>query len=104
MSGMHERALRMSTLVRGTLIAYGVALFSWFFSSRLPQDESSGLLAIGVGLGLQAFVLIARVLAKRRAESSAYAMYVIELIADAITVAIFAISTFGAIARMSASI
>jgi len=104
MNGMNERALRMSTLARGTLIAYGIVLFSWLFSSRLPQSGSSGLLAIGFGLALQAFLLIARMLAKRNGQLSAQAMYIVELIADGITVALFAISTFSAIARIPASI
>ena len=101
----------MSTLARGVLITYGVALFSWLFSSRLPQNESSGLLAIGLGVGLQVLVLIARAVVRRyerehRMQGALHpqAMYVVELIADATTVALFAISTFGAIARIPADI
>jgi hypothetical protein len=111
MSEMSERSLRMSTLARGVLITYGVALFSWLFSSRFPQSESSGLFAIGLGLGLQVLVLIARAVVKRyerehgmQGELYPQAMYIVEMIADAITVALFAISTFNAIARIPASI
>jgi hypothetical protein len=111
MSDMSERSLRMSTLARGVLITYGVALFSWLFSSKLPQAESSGLFAIGLGLGLQVLVLLARVVVKRyerehgmHGELYPQAMYIVEMIADAITVALFAISTFNAIARFPANI
>jgi hypothetical protein len=108
---MGEHSLRLSRHARGVVFTYGVALFSWLFSSRLPQSESNGLFVIGLGLGLQALMLIARAVVKRyerehgmRGEFYPQAMYIAELIADAATVALFAISTFSAIAGISTDI
>lgn len=105
---MSEPALRISSRVRGILIAYGVAAFCWFFSRALPsgspEDDSSGGALFAVGLALQVALVIARVLVKRYEREHALegeiypqAMYVFELFADAVTVLLFAVGTFRAI-------
>lgn len=105
---MNERALRVSSWVRGILIAYGVAAFSWFFSWALPSesldDAGGGLSAIAIGLTVQILLLCARLLLKRRErergvgeETFTQAMYLFELLADAVTVLLFALGTYRAI-------
>lgn len=108
---MNERALRTASRVRGILIAYGVAAFGWLFSRGSPDQPSNTVTLIGIGLGVQLVFLIARVLVKRyereHGMANAFypqAMYVLELLADAVTVLLFAIGTFRAILVLPAEL
>ncbi len=101
---MNERALRLSGWIRGILITYGVAAFSWFFSRALPSESSeepgSAMSAFAIGLALQILLVGARLLLKRLErdpETFGQAMYLFELLADAVTVLLFAIGTHRAI-------
>lgn len=99
---MNARALRLSSWVRGILIAYGVAAVSLFFSRTIGFDAGSS--AIASGLAVQISVLVARFIVKRyqrergwSEEAVSQAMYVLELVADAVTVLLFALGTYRAI-------
>jgi hypothetical protein len=103
-----DRSLTMLGRVRGILIAYGVAAFTWFFSQRIPQptpDASPGALSpIAIGLLVQILLFVARIAVKRYERENAMdgelyprAMYIIELLADGVTVLLFAVGTFRAI-------
>ncbi len=106
---MNERSLRMSSAVRGILITYGVAGFSWLFARTLPTEEDSPvrgmLVAFGIGVALQVLALLVRAWLKRyeRAHGMEGALYpqaaaLFALLADAVTVLLFAVTTFKAIA------
>lgn len=99
---VNARALRLSSWVRGILIAYGVAAFSLFFSRTIGFDAGSSTIAIG--LAVQIGLLVARYIVKRyqrergsSEEVVAQAMYLLELLADAVTVLLFALGTYRAI-------
>ncbi len=99
---VNAHALRLSGWVRGILIAYGVAAFSLFFSRTIGFEAGSS--AIAIGLAVQIGLLIARFIVKRyqREQGSSeeivdQAMYVVELLADAVTVLLFALGTYRAI-------
>jgi hypothetical protein len=107
----------MTGFVRGMLITYGVAAFSWLFSRTLPMEEASGsnllsaLQGVGIGLALQIALVIVRTIVKRYERSHGMegqlypqALYVFELFADGITVLLFAISTFRAILMVPAGL
>lgn len=80
--------------LRGVLIGYGVAAFVYFQSKALPPGWSLVMLSAGVSLQLALFVL-GRLLDKR-------AMGMAELVADGVTVLLFALGTFqGMAARVS---
>jgi hypothetical protein len=94
--------LRVSGWVRGILITYGVAAFSVLFSRTIGFDASAS--AVAIGLAVQVALLIARFLVKRHqgergttTSSFSPAMYVLELVADAVTVFLFALGTYRAI-------
>lgn len=76
--------------LRGVLIGYGVAAFLFFQSRALPPGWAQVMLAAGVGLQLALFVL-GRLHDKR-------AMGLAELVADGVTVLLFALGTFKGIA------
>lgn len=105
----------MTSLVRGMLISYGVGAFAWLQSTILPVDADASshgyLQAIGVGLGLQILLIAVRMAVKRyervhrmENELAPQAMFIFELLADGVTVLLFAISTFGAVAKLPSGI
>lgn len=71
--------------LRGILVGYGVAAFVFFQARALPPGWTQVMLAAGVGVQLALFVL-GRVLDKR-------AMAVAGLVADGVTVLLFALGT-----------
>jgi hypothetical protein len=89
-----ERPRRYSAL-RSTLIGYGVLAFTFF-----PPTRTLMLW----GVGVQVAVILVRQLIERRVSDPATAgtaLMVIELIADGVTVALFAIATLGGIMRIA---
>ncbi len=85
---------------RTLLIGYGVALFSFLFTRagiHEPAESIAEELLLG-GIGLQAAALAARWLIKRRG-GPAQVLGVVDLIADGVTVLLFALATFQGIAR-----
>jgi hypothetical protein len=95
------RAFRGSTAARSFIITYGIAAFSFF----MLRSSASGVPAPGAGmfvagLAIQLAVWIATAQIKRRIGEAEVAMrihHVIALIADGLTVLLFAIGTFRAI-------
>ena len=95
--------LRLSGGVRSTIIAYGIGATAYFFPNTTAQGAVPMLLS---GLGLQALLPAARWLATRyeRAEGiegglSRGVTIIGELVVDAVTVLLFALGTFRAIAQ-----
>jgi len=103
-----QRGERLYTAVRTTLIGYGVAAFAFLQSQfapagapQAPGGFASSQNLLLAGLGLQILLIVARALLKRYAtddETVATALAVSGLVADAVTVLLFALGTFGAIA------
>jgi hypothetical protein len=85
--------------LRTALIGYGVALFGYFFARsgvHEPPESLAEELLLG-GLALQVGVLAVRWLLK--GEGREQILGVVELIADGVTVLLFALATFQGIAR-----
>jgi hypothetical protein len=86
--------LRRYGALRSALIGYGVLAFTFF-----PPTRTLMLW----GVGVQIAVIVARTLIERQVrdpEIAAKALMVLELVADGVTVALFAIATFGGILRL----
>lgn len=94
---------------RTVLITYGIAAYTYLVARPGPADAAK---AFGVGasaaafllsgLGLQIALIAARVIIKRTIsdqENAAQALGILELVADGVTVLLFAMATLGAIAR-----
>ena len=91
---MQPRQLRHYPALRSVLIGYGVLAFTFFPPTRT--------LMLG-GIGVQIAVILARQLIQRQVRDPALAstmLTVLELVADGVTVALFAIATFGGIIRI----
>jgi hypothetical protein len=94
MSEMQSREMRHYGAVRSALIGYGVLAFTFF-----PPTRALMLW----GIGVQVAVILARRLIRRQVRDLALAstaLTVLELVADGVTVALFAIATFGGIIRI----
>jgi hypothetical protein len=89
------------TAARSLIITYGIAAFSFFtLRSAAAGTPASGTGMFVAGIVLQVAVWIANALIKRNiedAELAAQANYIVALVADALTVMLFAIGTFRAI-------
>jgi hypothetical protein len=91
-------SLRHYAALRSALIGYGVLAFAFF-----PPTRTLMLL----GVGVQIAVIVARKLIERQVrepEIAAKALTLLELVADGVTVALFAIATLGGIMRFEAQI
>lgn len=99
--------LRVSSTVRSAIIAYGIAATTLLLAgsgSADPDQRSPGgglIYYLLTGLALQALLLIVRRLTaryERRAglegHLSPFAVYLFELVADGVTVFLFALATF----------
>jgi hypothetical protein len=94
-------ALRRSGAVRSAIIAYGIAAYSWFVTR---PDASVAMPMFLVGVAIQVLVLVAGVVAKRQGgEVAATALPIVELVADGITVLLFALATYQGILQRTAS-
>ena len=92
-----ERQRRYGGL-RSALIGYGVLAFTFFPPSR-------SLMAWGIGV--QVAVIVAGKVIERQVHDPALAgkaLMVLQLIADGVTVALFAIATLGGIMRIGESV
>jgi hypothetical protein len=102
---------RVYGAVRTALIGYGVTAFAYFqFGSSpgiAPQALGNWGAARGfvlLGIGLQLILMLARALTKRHVADEASAtriMDVCEVIADGVTVLLFAMATLGPITRLA---
>lgn len=98
MSEMPSREMRQYTALRSALIGYGVLAFTFFAPTRTLM-----LWGIGVQIG----VILVRQLIQRQVRDPALAstaLVVLELVADGVTVALFAIATLSGIMRIENSI
>jgi hypothetical protein len=106
------QSLRVSTKVRGFLITYGLAAFAVLVPLRDKSEVYADAFAtVVLGLAFQALVILARVLTtryerKHRMEGQLMpmAMYVAELVADAVSVFLFALGTFRTINSFTAGL
>jgi hypothetical protein len=97
MSEMQSREMRQYAALRSALIGYGVLAFTFFPPTRT---------LMAWGIGVQVAVILVRQLIQRRVSDPALAstaLMVLELVADGVTVALFAIATFGGIMRLADS-
>jgi len=95
---MQSREMRHYAALRSALIGYGVLAFAFF-----PPTRTLMLW----GIGVQVVVILVRQLIQRRVRDAAMAsqaLMVLELLADGVTVALFAIATFGGILRIESQI
>lgn len=91
---MQSRDRRRYSALRSTLIGYGVLAFAFF-----PPTRTLMLW----GVGVQIAVIVVRQVIDRRVRDPATAgtaLMVLELVADGVTVALFAIATLGGIMRI----
>ncbi len=97
--------------VRTALIGYGVAALAYF---QVGSSSGAASQALGnwgaargfvlLGIGLQVILMLARALTKRYVADEAAAtriMDVCEVIADGVTVLLFAMATLGPITRLA---
>jgi len=87
--------MRHYAALRSALIGYGVLAFTFF-----PPTRTLMLW----GIGVQVAVILVRRLIQRQVRDPALAgtaLMVLELLADGVTVALFAIATFGGIMRIA---
>jgi hypothetical protein len=80
--------------LRSALIGYGVLAFTFFPPTRTLMVW---------GIGVQIVTIVVRKLIERQVRDptvAAQALMVLELLADGVTVALFAIATFGGIMRI----
>ncbi len=88
------RQMRLSTTVRGIIITVLIALYSWIFK----QSGGSLAVALLIGAAVQIAVVVVRriVPAAHRPQT----IHIVELIADGVTVLLFAVGVLGAISAM----
>ncbi len=101
-------------VIRSALIGYGVAALTLLFSrssalGSATSGEASGsaqTLVLG-GLALQVLLIAVRALVKHRApesETAAQGLMILELVADGVTVFLFAWATLGAVIQASSNV
>ncbi len=101
------RQMRLSGAVRGAVIGYGIAAYFWFFPQAGAASGVVKMLLAGIGLQIVAFVLRRLVVRYERANGlegqvTPQAMYIFEMIADGVTVLLFALSTYlGVVGHMA---
>lgn len=101
--------IRRYGAARTALITYGIAAYTYLLARPGPDG---GARAFGVGasassfvlsgIALQVLLIVARLVIKRVTsdqEVAAQALGIFELVADGVTVLLFAMATFGAIAH-----
>ena len=101
MAESEVRQLRLSGSVRSALIAYGIAAFAFI----VPQSSSGSRTMLIAGIAVQAIVLLVRLSAKRLGgENAATVIALVELIADGVTVLLFALATYMGILAHTAAV
>jgi hypothetical protein len=88
------RQLRFSSEFRGLMIAAFIAAYGWFFSqpgASLTQMFLFGAVTQVVVIAIRRFV---------PPDSAPQAMYIFEMLADGVTVLLFALGVYGGIVRM----
>ena len=106
------RSLRVSTKVRGFIISYALAAFALLLPRRHESEAYADAFATVVfALALQVLIVLVRYLTQRyerrhriEGELLPKAMFVAELVADGVSVLLFALGTFRAIASTTAAL
>jgi hypothetical protein len=106
----------MGNTLRGALIAYGVAFFSWWFARTLPADPANAgspgdlyLIALGLVLQLTGWT-VKWLVGRYEREHGMTGMLtptvvgMVQLLIDGVTVSLFAIATFRSIAILPSAI
>jgi len=88
------RQLRFSAEFRGLMIAAFIAAYGWFFS----QPGASFAQMFLIGAATQVVVIALRKLVPP--DSAPQAVYIFEMLADGMTVLMFALGVYGGIVRM----
>ena len=101
-------------VIRSALIGYGVAALTLLFSRSSALGSATGGEASGSaqtlvlgGLALQVLLIAARALVKHKApesETAAQGLMILELVADGVTVFLFAWATLGAVMQASGNV
>ena len=97
-------------VVRSTLIGYGVAALTFLFSRSSVfgvQTSSSAPTLVLAGLTLQVLLIAVRALIKHKAaesETATQGLMVLELVADGVTVFLFAWATLGTVIQASGNV
>jgi hypothetical protein len=85
------RQLRLSGALRSAIIAYGIAAFAFI----VPQSATGSRTMLVAGIAVQVLLLAAHWLAKRyTGDLAPSAVAIVELIADGVTVLLFALATY----------
>jgi hypothetical protein len=102
------QAYRLGTM-RTVLITYGIAAYTFLLARHGPADASkafgvgaSAMTLVVSGIGLQVLLVVVRIAIKRVTgdrEIAAQALGILDLIADSITVLLFALATYGVVAH-----
>ncbi len=90
-----SRKERLNSWTRGTVIAVLIVGYGWLVG--YPQGTATGLFVAGVVV--QLLVILVRKLLPANVRPQAQDIF--ELLADGVTVLVFALGVFGAIARIS---
>jgi hypothetical protein len=91
----------VSGTVRSAILAYGIAAYAFI----VPQSATGSRTMLLVGIAVQALVLLAGFLTKRYTPDFApAALPIVELIADGVTVFLFALATYQGIFGRTAEI
>ena len=101
-------------VIRSALIGYGVAAFTYLFSrsaafeaGNAGQPSGSAQTLVLVGLALQVLLIGAHLITRRRAadsETAVQGLMILELVADGITVLLFAMATLRTIIHASGNV
>jgi hypothetical protein len=94
------RPLRLSGPLRSALIAYGIAAFAFI----VPQSSTGSRTMLIAGIAVQLIVVLVRLFGKRLGDEVApTAVAIVELIADGVTVFLFALATYTGILASTAA-
>jgi hypothetical protein len=92
-----SRDVRIASTTRGLFIAALVAVYAWVE----PQSQTSWPVSVLIAAVLQLVVIVIRRFVP--AGELPAALYVFEMLADGVSVLLFALGVFGSIARLSAA-
>jgi|SRR3954466_9300927 hypothetical protein len=88
------RDLRVASWVRGVFIGALIAFYGWFL--KVPEGSFKRMFVIGAGV--QVMIIVLRRFVPRDVQPQA--QYIFEMIADGVTVLVFALGVFGSIVRL----
>jgi hypothetical protein len=89
------RDLRLSSNIRGTFIAVLILVYAWFSNEPGVSLKATFLVAAALQLAVIAMRRVVPV------DELPRALYIVELIADGVTVLMFAVGVFGAIGAVA---